>query len=136
MRAVPLAFAVLSALAVVPARADIGEGNWEMEITTVVPGAPVAPVKQTQCMTAADARDPANLIGSAGPGCSFNNRRDDGSTFSFDIVCAAGAALSGNGRLRYAHDSLDGEIAVRMKQGDQTVEMRSLIKARRIGPCR
>ncbi len=122
------------ALACFPARADIGEGNWELEVTTVMPGAPSTPVKQTQCMTAADAKDPANLIGGPGPGCSFNNRRDDGSTFSFDIACAS--ALNGSGALRYAHDSLDGEIVVRMKQGDQQVEVRSVLKARRLGPCK
>ena len=127
---------VAFALACFPARADIGEGNWELEVTTMMPGAPSAPVKQTQCMSADDAKDPANLIGGPGPGCAFSNRRDDGSTFSFDIACAAGAPLSGSGTLRYAHDSLDGQIVVHMKQGDQTVEVRSLLKARRLGPCR
>jgi Protein of unknown function (DUF3617) len=130
-----LLFAVL-VLAIFPAYADISEGSWELEITTVMPGAPSTPVKQIQCMSATDAKDPANLIGGPGQGCAFNNRRDDGSTFSFDVACSGAAPLSGTGTLRYAPDSLNGEIVVRMKQGEQQIEVRSLMKARRLGPCR
>jgi hypothetical protein len=136
MKTLLLALAVLFALAASPARADLGEGSWELEITTMMPGAPAAPVKQIQCLSAADARDPSNLIGSPGAGCAFNNRRDDGSTFSFDLACSAGAPVSGSGTLRYAHESLDGEIVVRMKQGEQQIEVRSVLKAKRLGPCR
>lgn len=136
MRTVLLALAVPLALASFPARAGIGEGSWELEITTVMPGAPATPVKQLHCLSAEDARDPANLIGGPGPGCSFGNRRDDGSTFRFDVACTSGAPLSGSGELHYASESLDGEIVVRMKQGDKQIEVRSLLKARRLGPCR
>ncbi len=136
MRTLLLALVIPFALTALPARADLGEGNWELEIVTVMPGAPAAPVKQVQCLSATDAKDPANLIGSPGAGCAFNNRRDDGSTFSFDLACSAGAPISGSGTLRYAHESLDGEIVVRMKQGEQAIEVRSILKARRLGPCR
>jgi hypothetical protein len=127
---------VVFALTFFPARADIGEGSWEVEITTLMPGAPAGSFKQVQCMSAADAKDPANLIGGTGPGCAFSNRRDDGSTFRFDVSCTSGAPLSGGGELRYTSDTLNGEIAVRVKQGEQAMEVRSLIKARRLGPCR
>ncbi|HEY8069154.1 MAG TPA: DUF3617 family protein [Burkholderiales bacterium] len=128
--------AVPLALAAFPARADIGAGSWELEITTVMPGAPKTPVKQVQCMSAEDAKDPANLIGGPGPGCTFGNRRDDGSTFRFDVACTSGAPLSGSGELHYARESLNGEIVVHMKQGDKQIEVHSLLKARRLGPCR
>jgi Protein of unknown function (DUF3617) len=127
---------VAFALAFFPARADIGEGSWELEITTLMPGAPADSVKQVQCMSAADAKDPANLIGGPGPGCAFSNRRDDGSTFRFDVSCTSGAPLNGSGELRYARDTLDGEIVMRVKQDEQAMEVRSVLKARRIGPCR
>jgi hypothetical protein len=136
MRTILSAFIAVSTLAAFPARADLGEGSWELEITTMMPGAPAAPVKQVQCLSAADAKDPANLIGSPGAGCAFGNRRDDGATFSFDVTCNAGAPLSGSGTLRYARESLDGEIVVRMKQGEQQMEVRSILKAKRLGPCR
>ena len=136
VRVVLSAVAVPLALAAFPARADIGEGSWALEITTVMPGAPATPVKQVHCMSAEDAKDPANLIGGPGPGCAFGNRRDDGSTFRFDVACTSGAPLSGSGELHYARESLDGEIVVRMTQGDKQIEVRSLIKARRLGSCR
>ena len=127
---------VVLALAFTPARADIGEGNWELEITTLIPGAPADSIKQLQCMSADDAKDPAKLIGSPGAGCAFGKRSDNGSTFRFEISCATGAPLTGNGELRYARDTLNGEIVMRVKQGDQSLEVRSVIKARRLGPCR
>lgn len=136
VRIVLFSLAVPLALAAFPARADIGAGSWELEITTVMPGAPRTPVKQVQCMSAEDAKDPANLIGGPGPGCTFGNRRDDGSTFRFDVACTSGAPLSGSGELHYARESLNGEIVVHMKQGDKQIEVHSLLKARRLGPCR
>ena len=133
MRTVLLA---LSALVFSPAYADIGEGNWELEITTTMPGKPAASIKQVQCMTAVDAKDPANLIGGPGPGCAFNNRKDDGSTFSFDVACTSGAPLTGSGKLQYSREALNGEIVVNMKQGEQSMEVRTLLKAKRLGACR
>lgn len=130
-----LAFAVL-ALVFLPAHADLGEGSWELEITTVMPGKPPGAVKQVQCMSAIDARDPAYLIGGPGPGCAFNNRKDDGSTFSFDVACTGAAPLNGSGTLQYSREALNGEIVVRMKQGEQSLEVHSIIKAKRLGPCR
>ena len=127
---------VVLALAFFPARAEIGEGNWELEITTLMPGAPADSIKQLQCLTAADVKDPAGLIGSPGAGCAFGKRSDDGSTFRFEVSCNSGAPLSGNGALRYTRDTLDGEIVVRLKQGEQSLEVRSVLKARRLGPCR
>jgi hypothetical protein len=127
---------VVFALAILPARADIGEGSWELEVTTLTPGAPAHNLKQVQCMSADDAKDPTNLIGSPGVGCAFISRRDDGSRFRFEISCGAGAPLSGAGEIQYTRDTLDGEIVVRVKQGEQTMEVRSVLKARRLGPCR
>jgi hypothetical protein len=136
VKTVLFALAVPLVLATLPARADIGAGSWELEITTVMPGAPATPVKQVQCISAEDAKDPANLIGGPGPGCSFGNRRDDGSTFRFDVACTSGAPLSGSGELHYARESLNGEIVVHMKQGDKQIEVRSILKAKRLGPCK
>ena len=132
--------ALLAALAfiVFPARADIGEGSWEMETSTSIPGTAVGTTtsKQTQCLSAEDARDPSKLFGSPGAGCQFSNRRDDGSSYRFEISCSGAAAMNGSGEMRYSRDALEGEIVVRVASGGQTMETRSRIKARRLGPCR
>lgn len=125
------------ALAFFPARADIGEGNWGLEITTLMPGVAAETIKQSQCLSAADVKDPAKLLGSPGPGCAFGKRSDSGAAFRFEISCdREGAPLTGGGELRYTRDTIDGEIVMSVKDGEKTLEVRSQIKARRLGPCR
>lgn len=124
-------------LAFAPARADIGAGSWEMEVTTAMPGTPAgaATARQTQCLRAEDGRDPAKLFGNPGAGCEFADRSDDGSTYRFRISCGGAAAISGSGEMRYSRDALDGEIVLRVSQEGKELETRTRIKARRVGPC-
>ena len=123
--------------AALPLHADIGEGKWEMEITTSMPGTPAgaATAKQAQCLRGEDARDPAKLFGSPGAGCEFTDRRDDGSTYRFRISCSGAASLSGSGEMRYSRDALEGEIVLRLNDGTKNIETRTAIRARRTGPC-
>lgn len=116
-------------------RADLGEGLWEMDVTTMLPGMPPTSGKQTRCLTAAEARDTSNLFGTASPGCEFKNRNDNGSVYRFEIVCSGAAKAEGAGEMRYSRDSLDGEFVLRVNPGGQTMETRSRIKARRLGAC-
>ena len=134
MRVVPL---LILALLAAPARADIGEGNWEMEITMSMPGMPPggAPIKQVQCLRAEDGRDPSKLFGDPGAGCQFTDRQDDGSTYRFKIVCSGPTQVSGVGEMRYARDTIDGQIVLDMAQGADKVQSRTTIRARRTGPC-
>ena len=120
-----------------PAAADIGEGNWDMQITMQMPGAPPGgqAIRQSQCLSAEDARDPSKLFGSPGAGCQFTDRQDTGSAYRFKIVCSGPTQVSGSGEMNYSHDSLDGQIVLDMSQGQQKVETRTTIKARRTGPC-
>lgn len=132
-------FTVLLALALLaaPARADIGEGNWEMDVTVSMPGMPPGgqSVKQSQCLRAEDARDPAKLFGSPGAGCQFIDRQDTGSAYRFKIVCSGPTAVEGAGEMRYSTDSMDGQIVLNMSREGQNVQTRTAIKARRTGPC-
>ena len=124
------------ALSVSFAGADIGEGNWEMEVTTTMPGAPPATAKQTHCVTAEDAKDPGKLFGNPGGGCDFRNRQDTGSVYSFEIACSGAAPLAGTGEIRYGRDTMDGEIVLKMNAEGKAMETRSRIKARRTGACK
>ena len=134
MRALPF---LILALIASPARADIGEGNWEMEIVMQMPGAPAGgqSVKQNQCLRAEDAKDPSKLFGSPGAGCQFTDRKDTGSSYHFNIVCSGPTQVSGIGEMNYSHDKLDGQIVLNMVQGTQKVQTRTSIKAHRTGPC-
>lgn len=134
MRALLLAFLSLIAA---PALADIGEGNWDMEITMAMPGIPQGgqPIRQSQCLRAEEARDPSKLFGSPYAGCQFVDRQDSGSTYRFNIVCSGPTQVSGSGEMNYSHDDLDGQIVLEMSQGEQKVQTKTTIKAHRTGPC-
>jgi hypothetical protein len=128
-------FGVLLCCVAMSPRADLGEGRWEMEVTTTMSGMQPTTAKQTQCLSAADARDPSKLFGTPGAGCEFKNRRDNGSEYRFDISCGGAAKVEGSGAMRYSRDALEGEIVLRVNPGGQAMETRSTIKAKRLGAC-
>lgn len=127
--------ALFSLCIAMSSHADLGEGQWEMEVTSTMQGMPPAVAKQTRCLSSAEARDASNLFGTPSQGCEFKNRNDNGSRYSFDIVCGGAVKAEGSGEMRYSRDSLDGEIVLRVNPGGQTMETRSRIKARRLGAC-
>jgi hypothetical protein len=128
--------ALAAALAPAALAGDIGEGNWEMSVTTHLPGARPATVTQTRCLRAADGRNPAQLFGSPGPGCEFRNQRDDGRVYRFEILCRdQNASVSGTGEIAYGADRLNGELALRTAMQGQALDLRTKIDARRVGPC-
>lgn len=116
-----------------PAGADIEPGNWEISASTTVQGMnePTTFI-QTRCLSAEEARDPGRLFGSTpGARCQFTERNDTGSVFSFEISCSGQPPFRGSGRVRYARDTIDGELELK---SDDLVT-RSRIAGRRIGGC-
>lgn len=132
-----LRIALLGACALISsaALADIGAGQWEMEVTTTMSGMAPTTARQSQCISAADAKDPGKLFGNPGGGCEFKNRQDSGSVYRFDIACAGATPLTGSGEVRYEQESMSGEIVLNLTAGPQPMETRSRIQARRTGPC-
>ena len=115
------------------ARADVEPGNWEISATTQLQGIkePTSFV-QTRCLTAEDARDPSRLLGSsAGLGCEFSNRNDNGSVFTFNVSCGAQPAIRGSGSVRYSRNAMDGELEMKVED----LVTHSRITGRRIGGC-
>ena len=116
-----------------PAVADIEPGNWEISASTEVQGIrePTSFV-QTRCLSAEEARDPGRLFGSSPAArCQFTNRHDTGAVFTFEVSCSGQPPLSGSGSVRYARDSLDGELELKTED----FAARSRIAGRRIGGC-
>jgi hypothetical protein len=120
-----------------PLHADIGEGNWEMDVTVTMPGLPPGgqSVKQNHCLRAEDGRDPAKLFGDPGAGCQFTDRSDTGSMYRFKIVCSGATKVDGTGEVNYSRDTMNGQIVLNMTNQGQSVQTRTSIKARRTGPC-
>ncbi|MGQ0511197.1 MAG: DUF3617 domain-containing protein [Betaproteobacteria bacterium] len=128
---------VLSLFLAAPAAAEINPGEWEIKVTTVLPGAPPAEQALTRCLSAEDGRNPGRLFGAPGPGCEFLNQRDDGKTYRFDILCRdQNLTVSGSGDMSYAPERIEGSLTVRTVAGAQTLDVRSRIAARRLGPCK
>ena len=123
---------VLALVFASPAHADLEPGNWEISSRTEGTGIgqPVQ-LTQTRCLTAEDARDPSRVFGSAGAGCQFTRRNDTGSMFTFEVSCGGQVELRGSGSVRYARESLEGELELASGQ----FSTRSRISGRRLGGC-
>ena len=118
------------------AAGDVQPGNWEMTVTMSVDGMPgaMAPVTQTRCLTAEDARDPSRLVGNAG--CEFSNKKDNGSEMSFDVACRGQVPMQGKGVVRYSAQNVSGSLELGAESSGQKIMTRSQLTARRIGDCK
>src|SRR3972149_9071693 len=79
---------------------DMTPGLWEIAMETRVaasPGFAPGPFKLSQCLTAADVRDPSKLLGGlANPGassCTYTDKSYSGSTFRFTMTCSGAYAI-------------------------------------------
>ena len=127
-----LVFCLILVAAAAPARADLTAGNWELTATTMIEGiGQPTSYTQTRCLSAEDARDPSRLFGGSGVGCSFTDRNDTGSVFTFQVTCSTNPPFVGQGSVRYSADSLDGDVELRT-EGFRT---QSRLAGRRLGPC-
>ena len=130
----------LSLLFLIPglALADVDPGKWQLSVTSAFEGMPgvVGPIVQEHCLTAAEARDPSRLLGSAAtPGCTFANQNDDGSRVSFDVKCGGALPMEGSGAVRYTNGTVDGELSISGDANGQKFATRMKVTGRRIGAC-
>jgi hypothetical protein len=134
---------VLPLLACVAARAqDINPGLWEITVNSLVatsPGFAPDPVKQTQCLSVQDARDPSRLFGSlSSPGasdCSYGKSKISGNNLQFTMQCAGSLGLHASGDMSFAPETISGTITSSANLGGQPVSMQSQLSARRVGNC-
>ena len=116
--------------------ADVEPGLWQLSVSTSVTGVgALASSTSSRCLTAADARDPTSVFGGNSPNCTFSDRRDTGSEFSFNVSCGAPVAVSGSGRVRYSRDTLEAEMQLSGDAGGQKFSTTSSVSGRRVGPC-
>jgi len=137
----PLAALALIASAHIAQAEDIRPGLWKISMESGVAATPdwkPQPFELTQCLTEADANNPAQLLlgmGSAGAtGCDFSNKRYAGNTLSFDVSCAGTLGIHGNGKITYTATTLDGVLDVNMGETAK-VDMQNKIHASYLGEC-
>jgi len=121
---------------------DIAPGLWEISLETsvsAVPGFAPGPLKVTQCLTAADARDPSRVLGGvANPGatgCTYSDRSYSGNTFRFSMQCAGAFAIVSRGEVTFSAASMQGTIAASASVNGEKLETTNKISARRLGGC-
>lgn len=140
-----IVFALLSiALSAYLGRAqaeDIRPGLWKISMESAVAATPEwkpQAFELTQCLTEADAENPAQLLlgmGSPGAtGCEFPKRDYAGNSLRFDVSCAGFLGIKGNGELTYTATVLDGVLNVNLGEAEKIV-MQNKIHAVYLGEC-
>jgi hypothetical protein len=122
--------------------ADMSPGLWEIEMETRVaaqPGFAPEPVRITQCLTAADTRDPSKVLGGmtnpGASGCTYTNKAYAGNTFRFTMQCAGSFAILSQGEVSFTSDSMNGTITAIANVGGEKTEFANKVSARRLGGC-
>lgn len=121
---------------------DLSPGLWEITLDTKVDAAPgftTGPLKLSQCVTAADARDPSRLLaGVANPGasnCTYQERSYSGNSLRFTMQCGGSYGIISRGEVRFSGNDFSGDLSSTANVGGQSTEFRSRISGRRQGGC-
>ena len=122
--------------------ADVSPGSWEITLETRVPAEPAfapPPFSLTQCLTQADARDPAKILGTASnPGataCNFTDQNYSGNSFTFSMQCSGPYAIKASGQVSFTADTMQGTIDSTATIAGKEVQQVNKISARRLGGC-
>lgn len=122
--------------------ADATPGLWEITLEARVQAegawAP-GPMSLTQCLTAADARDPSRVIGPlstpGAAGCRYTERSYSGGAFRFALDCTGSFGLKSRGSVTFDATSFEGTLSATANLGGQAVEFESQVSGRRLGDC-
>lgn len=130
---------MLAIPAICSAQTGIAPGLWQITLQSSSAAVAMPPIQVNQCLTDADAADPAKLLGGvANPGasgCSYSNRSYAGNTFSFAMTCAGTLAIKATGSVSFSATSLSGTINTSASINGQPVDMMNAISAQRKGDC-
>ena len=130
-------FAVSIAFAVPAAAQSMEPGEWQFTSTlssSVMPKPQTA--VSTQCISKEDAQDPARFSGAdQAKDCKVTPGARSPESYSWTVSCPE-QGLTGNGKLRFARGTVDGEVRMVMDMQGQKMEMLSHTSGRLLGPCK
>ena len=129
--------ALLAALSPPAAAQSMEPGEWEL-VTTM--NSPMLPAPQsttmTQCVSKADADDPAGLSMKGQPSdCTMTPGARSGDRYSWTMACPK-QGMAGSGTMRFGGGTMETDIRVVMEMQGQKMEMHTRTAGRRLGPCR
>ena len=142
MRLVPVIALAFFATAAVIAQSGMRPGQWETTMQMQMPNMPAGfqmPAnKNTVCITADQAKDPANAVprqtgrGRGGKDdCKMSDYKTTGNTTTFTMVCTSPEKMTGTGEMTFGDDSFTQTMKMVMAQGEVTMKT----TGKRLGDC-
>jgi len=117
----------------------ISPGTWQISLQSQSEAVSLPPMQVSQCLTDADARDPAKLLGGisnpGASGCTYSDKSYSGNTFSFAMECAGIFGIKANGSVSFTSTTMSGTINTTANINGQPVAMKNVIAAQRTGDC-
>ncbi len=128
------------------AQNDVQPGQWQMSVEFSVPSEPgfkQPPMSRSQCLTAADARDPGKLLTEmsvpGASGCAFSDKKESPGHLEFAVKCEGTFGIGGRGSVDFTPTSLQGTLDLDFNAGEAGGTKRtgsvSKLSAKRIGDC-
>ena len=132
-------FALLAVLALAPLSAaaqTMEPGEWQITSTMTSPMLPKPQVvTRTECISKEDAEDPTHFSGrDQAQGCKVTPVARTPESYSWTVSCPQ-QGMSGDGKLRFARGTVEGEVRMTVDMQGQKLEMFSRTSGRRLGPC-
>jgi hypothetical protein len=116
--------------------ADRKEGNWQVTMTMEMVGMPMKMPAQTvnQCVTK---KDLVPDMSQRDQECIVKEQKIVGDTVSWKMQCnGKQGTMTGEGRIKYASDSYDGDMQMTMTQGGgPAMTMKYAMQGKWTGPC-
>ena len=124
--------------AMVIAQGGMRPGRWETTMQMEMAGSPVLmpAMKQSRCITPAEAKDPSSLASPPGgrggkSDCKMSDQKVSGNTMSWKMTCASPEAMTGTGEMTFGDDSYTGIMKMNMAQGAMSMKL----EGKRLGDC-
>ena len=121
------------------------DGKWEVKTEMIMPGMQMPATTVTQCITPADAADPAKSVpqapagrgarGGADPSCKMSDYKVVGNKVTYTMTCAAPQAMTISAEMIYGVDKYDGTMTMNMDRGGQPMAMTIKYTGKRLGDC-
>jgi len=107
---------------------NMEDGLWEITSTMDMPGMPSRSFTHTTCLT-----KEKPVPQPAESGCTIKDMETQGNTVTWTVVCKEATST---GKVTYAGTTMDGVVEMTLKTGGQIRTIKSLMKGKRIGPCK
>jgi len=114
-------------VAAVSAQGPMRAGNWEATMQMQMPGMTMPAMKNVQCVTNEQLKDPAKALPSASPGCTMSDYKADGNKVTWKMACKD---MAGTGEITFKGDTYEGLMSVTSPH-----EMAMKMSGKRVGDC-